>query len=93
MSILHIEHAITDYDTWRAAFDSFADVRLGAGVTGQRVAQPVDDPQFVVIDLDFDSPERAAAFLELLHTQVWSSRAASPALAGRPRTAILEPVG
>ena len=45
-----------------------------------------------VVDLDFDNPAKAAAFLEFLQTRVWSSPENSPALAGDPRTAILEPV-
>ena len=28
---LHIEHAISDYPTWKAAFDRFADARTRGG--------------------------------------------------------------
>ena len=31
---LHIEHEITDFASWKAAFDRFADRRREAGVTG-----------------------------------------------------------
>ncbi len=27
MATLHIEHPITDFDTWRSAFDRFAEAR------------------------------------------------------------------
>ena len=91
MATLHIEHPITDYDTWRAAFDGFAAVRRNTGVTAERVALPIDDPCCIVVDLDFDSPEHARSFLHFLETQVWASTTSAPALAGRPRTAILEP--
>ena len=91
MVTLHIEHPITDYPTWRAAFDGFADVRRASGVRAERVARPVDDHASIVIDLDFDRAEEAARFLDFLRTQVWSSPSAAPALAGAPRTAILEP--
>ena len=87
---LHIEHAITGYDEWRAAFDRFADARTGAGVTAHRVAQPVDDDRWVVVDLDFPGPEQATAFLGFLETVVWASREASPALVGPPRGRVLE---
>lgn len=93
MTTLHIEHAISDFAVWRGAFDRFEDVRRGAGVRSARVAQPIDDERYVVIDLDFDSADEARAFLHLLETKVWSSRDASPALAGAPRTQILEPAG
>ena len=91
MVTLHIEHPITDYATWRAAFDDFAEVRRASGVRAERVARPVDDHASIVIDLDFDRAEEAASFLDFLRTQVWSSPTAAPALAGAPRTAILEP--
>jgi hypothetical protein len=44
----------------------------------------VSDPRHVVVDLDFDSPAEAAAFLEFLQTRVWSSPENSPTLAGDP---------
>jgi hypothetical protein len=91
MTTLHIEHTITDYDTWRVAFDRLADARRHAGVVAGRVARPVDDPQYIVVTLDFDTVEHATGFLRFLETQVWASRSAAPALDGRPRTAILEP--
>lgn len=91
MTTLHIEHPITDYGTWRAAFDGFAEIRRRAGVAAERIARPIDDPCFIVVDLDFGSPADAAAFLQFLETQVWTSATSAPALAGRPRTMILEP--
>jgi hypothetical protein len=90
MSTLHIEHPISDFTIWKAAFDRFAAVRLESGVRSHRIQRPVSDPRYIVLDLDFDSPAEAAAFLEFLQTRVWSSP--ETALAGDPRTAILEPV-
>lgn len=90
MITLHIEHPITDYGTWRAAFDAFAQARHGAGVVGERIARPVDDPCYIVVALDFDTADRAVAFRQFLETHVWSSTTASPGLNGRPRTSILE---
>ena len=90
MITLLVEHPITDYGTWRAAFDAFAEARHGAGVMGERIARPVDDPCYIVIALDFDSTERAVAFRQFLETQVWSSPTASPGLNGIPKTSILE---
>ncbi len=91
MATLHIEHPITDYDTWRVAFDGFADVRREAGVVSGRVARPVDDACYIFVSLDFGTAEQATAFLRFLESQIWASPTAAPALAGRPRTAILEP--
>jgi len=91
MATLHIEHSIVDYDIWRSAFDRFAQIRADAGVRAHRVQRPVDDPRYVVIDLDFDSPAEAQRFLAFLQEKVWSTRENSPALAGAPQTKILQP--
>jgi hypothetical protein len=91
LATLHIEHAITDYDKWAAAFSGFAEARRQAGVRSHRVQQPVDDPKYMVIDLDFETVDQAEAFLGFLKTQVWSSPDRSPGLGGTPSTMILEP--
>ena len=90
MATLHIEHPITDYPIWRTAFDRFADIRARSGVRGHRVQQPVDDPRYVVVDLEFGTAEEAEHFLDFLRTTVWSSPTNAPALAGTPQTMILE---
>lgn len=92
MSTLHIEHPITDLNTWKAAFDRFAARRRQGLVCGERVQHPVDDDHYVMIDLDFATREQAQRFLTFLETTVWASRDNSPGLAGTPRTQILEPV-
>ncbi|HEY8217604.1 MAG TPA: hypothetical protein VIH82_10745 [Acidimicrobiia bacterium] len=92
MATLHIEHPITDLDTWLAAFNRFGDARREAGVTAQRVHQPVDDQQYIVVDLEFETVDDAARFKEFLETVVWQSRDLSPGLAGTPRALVLEAV-
>jgi hypothetical protein len=89
MNTLHIEHAITGFAAWKAAFDRFAEVRRDAGVLRHRVAQPVDDDRYVLIDLDFATAEEARAFLAFLTTNVWPTGNA-PALVGQPQARILE---
>jgi hypothetical protein len=91
MTTLHIEHSIHDFEVWRSAFARLADHRRKAGVIGHRVAQPLDDPHYLSIDLDFPDAPHAEAFLEFLQTRVWSSTEKSPALAGAVSTRILEP--
>jgi hypothetical protein len=91
MPTLHIEHPITDFDTWSSAFSRFADARRRAGVRAHRVQRPIDDPKYVVIDLDFDTNEGAQAFLSFLKKDVWGNQVNSPALAGEPLTMILHP--
>jgi hypothetical protein len=87
---LHIEHAVTDFATWNTAFGKFADQRQRSGVRHQRVQRPVNDPAYVVIDLDFDTASQAANFLGFLQANVWRSPGNAPALIGTPQTRILE---
>ena len=89
MVTLHIEHAITDFSSWKQAFDRFADMRRGGGVLSHRVYRPRDDERYVLIDLDFGTDDEATKFLEFLTTQVWSTPAGAPALVGSPQTRIL----
>lgn len=91
MTTLHIQHPITDIATWTGAFNRMADVRRNAGVLAARVQSPVDDPNYIVIDLDFDTAAAAGTFLNFLKTQVWGTENA-PALAGKAETMILETV-
>jgi hypothetical protein len=92
MVTLHIEHPVTDLATWRAAFDRFAEHRRRGGVQGERLGHPVDDDRYVVVELDFPTRDQAQRFLGFLETTVWASPDSSPALAGTPRTRLLEPV-
>ena len=92
MPTLHIEHAISDLATWLGAFNQFADARRDAGVTAQRIHQPVDDAKYIVVQLDFDTSEDAERFKDFLESVVWKSQELSPGLAGTPRARILREV-
>jgi hypothetical protein len=92
MATLHIEHEISDLETWLAAFGRFAEAREKAGVTAQRVYQPVDDDHYIYVELDFGTTEQAEGFKSFLETKVWSNADASPALSGKPRARILNEV-
>ncbi len=89
MATLHIEHKISDFAIWKAAFDRFAGQRREAGVTACRIHQPNDDAEYIVLQLDFPSIEKAQAFLEFLESRVWSLPANSPGLAGSPKARVL----
>lgn len=89
MTILHIEHPIRDFDTWKAAFERDPIGRERSGVRRYQILRPIDDPQYVIIDLEFDSSGAAEAVLAALR-EVWRSPVASPALGGTPQTRIIE---
>jgi hypothetical protein len=92
MATLHIEHEISELQTWLGAFGRFAEARERAGVKAQRVHQPVDDDRYIYVQLDFDTTEQAEGFKNFLETKVWSDPDASPALSGAPRARVLNEV-
>ena len=55
------------------------------------VLRPIDDPNYVMIDLEFDNVKTTEDFLTSMR-EVWRSAAAAPALAGSPQTRIVEVV-
>ena len=61
MYILRIEHSVPDYDAWKEAFDSDPIGRERSGVRRYRILRPTDDPNYVMIDLEFDSASEAEA--------------------------------
>ncbi len=93
MYTLQIEHGIKDFALWKAAFDRDPVNRSKSGVTAYRISRPVDDPHYVLVELDFDRREAAEALLAALRTRVWTSAAAAPALLGTPKSRILETAG
>ena len=92
MATLHIEHPITDLETWLGAFTRFEEARRKAGVRAQHVHQPVDDDKYIYVALDFDTVEEATAFKGFLEKTVWASAEASPALVGTPKARVLTEV-
>lgn len=89
MATLHIEHPISEITVWKGAFDRFAEARAQAGVRAEKIQQPTDDDQYVVVDLDFDTVAEAERFRQFLHTVVWATPENSPALVGTPQARVL----
>jgi hypothetical protein len=83
VATLHIEHLISDLETWLGAFNRFEDARQNAGVRSQHVHQPVDDDKYIFVTLDFDSVAEATAFKSFLESSRVLARVAlakTPAL-------------
>lgn len=70
MPVLRIQHGVSSYDAWKQVFDGDPIDRRGGGVLRYRIDRPVDDPNFVVVDLEFDDAGRATAFLGRLR-ELW----------------------
>jgi hypothetical protein len=91
MPTLQFEHAIKDFAMWKAAFDRDPIDRRGLGVRRHRVYRPLDDPNYVVGELDFDTTAEAQACGVALR-ELWNSRQAAPALVGALQVRIVEAV-
>ena len=89
MPTLRIEHAVPDFDRWKQAFDSDPVDRKGSGVRRYRVLRSVEDPNFVMIDLEFDSVKAAEGLLDKMR-QIWSGP--GKAVMRDPRARIAESV-
>lgn len=66
MPILHIEHPVPDFDRWKRAFDSDPAGRERSGVRRYQVLRAVDDPNYVMIDLEFETREQAEGLLRTM---------------------------
>ncbi len=70
MYVLRIEHPVPDYDSWKTAFESDPVGRERSGVRRYRILRPTDDPNYVMIDLEFDSESESEALLAAMR-KVW----------------------
>lgn len=89
MYVLRIEHPVPDFNGWKKAFDSDPVGREKSGVRRYRVLRPIDDPNYVMIDLDFDTPAQAEALLAAMRV-VWGR--VQGKVMTNPRARIVEAV-
>ena len=70
MYMLRIEHPIFDFNGWKQAFDSDPVGRVKSGVRRYQILRPLDNPKYVMIDLEFDTVAQAEALLAAMRV-VW----------------------
>jgi hypothetical protein len=87
--ILQIEHPVPNFDAWKKAFDSDPVNRKQSGVRRYRVLRPIDNPNFAIIDLEFDSVNEAEGLLAAMR-EVW--RGVQGTIIESPRVRIVETV-
>lgn len=87
MPILHIEHRVADYDSWKTEFDNFPAAREKTGVRRYRVLRALDDPNYIIVDLEFDTLLEAETLLAKLRV-VWGKVEGS--IGWRPQARILD---
>lgn len=61
---LYIHHKVTDYPTWRKAFDAHKSKQMEAGLTNPRVYKTDGNPNDVSILFDASDVNKAKAFTE-----------------------------
>jgi uncharacterized protein (DUF1330 family) len=54
--------SVEDYATFRKTFDSKEDMRQAAGAVNSTVYQSVDDPNEIVVQIEFPTADAAIAF-------------------------------
>jgi hypothetical protein len=81
MVTLFVRHSVSDYATWRSAYDGFAPQQKAGGVLAETVFRNVDDPNDVTVTHEFASAEAARAFLASPELRSAMSRAG---VAGAP---------
>jgi ribosomal protein L35AE/L33A len=70
MAILRIEHPVPNYEAWKQAFDNDPVGRKQSGVRRYRILRSMDDPNYVLIDLEFETKSEAASLLAAMR-EVW----------------------
>ena len=89
MIILQIEHPVPNFDAWKKAFDSDPVNRKQSGVRHYRILRPIDNPNYAIIDLEFDSVDQAEGLLAALR-EVW--RGVQGTIIESPHVRIVEAV-
>ena len=90
MATLRIDLEVRDYDMWRDAFGKDAGSRGRHGASRHRIFRSVGDDHRVTLDIDFNTPAEADAFLTVLRNHVWSSSDKAPAKIGMPSAQIID---
>lgn len=86
MAILLIENRVPDFETWKQIFDSDPVGRKPHGVTRHWIYRQADDPNAVVVSLEFPSTDQAREFLnEPALQKAWKEAGAE-----QPQARVLE---
>ena len=62
MATMFVRHTVSNYQTWRKAYDDLASVQKAKGVTAQAVYQAADNPNDITVTHEFATVEAAQAF-------------------------------
>jgi hypothetical protein len=88
MPVVRIEHSVPSFEKWKHAFDNDPADRKGSGVRRYQVLRLQNDPNYVMIDLEFHSTSEAEAFVEKMQ-RIWDGPARGVMVNPRARIADL----
>jgi hypothetical protein len=87
---LRIEHTVGNYESWKKMFDNDPIGRQKSGVRRYRVLRTAEDPNYVMIDLEFDGQKEADNVRSAL-LNLWKSPEAQRVMQN-PKVRIVEQV-
>ncbi len=61
---VYVRHQVADYSAWRKVYDDFKPTAASLGLTGEAVYQALDDANDVTVSNDFETREKAQAFVD-----------------------------
>jgi hypothetical protein len=70
MPVVRVEHPVGDFAAWKQAFDSDPIGRARMGVRRHEILRSLDDPNYVMVDLEVDTAERAEELRRALE-ELW----------------------
>jgi hypothetical protein len=86
MPVVRIEHSVPSFDKWKQAFDRDPADRKGSGVRRYQILRLQNEPNYVMIDLEFDNTAEAEAFVQKMQ-RIWDGPAKGIMLSPRARIA------
>lgn len=89
MTVLRIEHKVPSFEGWKKAFDNDPINRKKSGVIQYRVYRAADEPDYVIVDLEFNNSIQANETLIALR-KLWNK--VEGVVMVDPQTRILEVV-
>jgi hypothetical protein len=87
MFTLQIEHRVYDFDAWKQAFDNNKPFQAEDCIRRYRIFRSLDNPNYVMINLDFERLNEAKTFVEEM-PQLWER--VEGKLLDRPQVRIVQ---
>jgi len=89
MPFILVRHTVEDFATWKPSYDEHATMRKDAGSKGSQVLRSADNPQEVVVLLEWDNLQNAQAFAGSLDLRAAMEKAG---VIGQPDILFLDEV-